>query len=66
MLIDRDSRIVEGRCDATAVAGESSARPLAAVGAATPPPLKAAWLEIVGSVTLRRNRGDANGADVFR
>jgi len=67
MLIDRDSRTVEGRCDSTAVAaGElHPGRPLVAAGAASPPPLEAAWLEIVGCVTLRRSHGDAGDTGVF-
>jgi hypothetical protein len=67
MLIDRDSMIVEGRCEPAAAGGERrSLRPrLAAAGPSAPPPMEAAWLEIVGCVTLRRARGDADGADVF-
>jgi hypothetical protein len=68
MIIDRDPRTVEGRCETTAAAG-GDLRPqrprLAAAGPAAPPPLEAAWLESVGCVTLRRDRGEAEGMDVF-
>jgi hypothetical protein len=68
MLIDRDSRTVEGRCDPAAAAGgeRRSLRPrLASAGPSAPPPMEAAWLEIVGCVPLRRARGDADGAGIF-
>lgn len=64
MLIDRNSRIVEGRLDTPGGDG-SQERTLTVVessaGAVRTPPMEAAWLQIVGPVDTRHPGLDDTG-----